>query len=104
MEIASRIPESFPAYEDVEYYLSPLTTFNAPMEADGGPPPVYEVDARQPCLASIAALYKRHFRLDWESVLLNMRQMVWEGAAVRRLCEASDSVPQLVCLFLIDLN
>lgn len=89
-EIASQIPESFPEYEDVKYYLFPVTTFSGADEAV--PPPTYEVDSHQPYLGLIAVLCWQHFQAGWEVVMLMMRATVWEGAIVRRMCEACNLI------------
>ncbi|KAF9222215.1 hypothetical protein BS17DRAFT_709362, partial [Gyrodon lividus] len=81
------ISDTFPCYEDLEYYFSPLTKFSA--YDSGSLPPVYEVKSSQPSLATLAAFCEHHFSLEHEALVTKMCTTIWEGAAVRQLCNVN---------------
>ncbi|KAF9223301.1 hypothetical protein BS17DRAFT_817621 [Gyrodon lividus] len=83
-KLAGIISDTFPCYEDLKYYFSPLTKFSA--YDSGSLPPVYEVKSSQPSLATLAAFCEHHFGLEHEALVTKMCTTIWEGAAVQQLC------------------
>lgn len=94
-EIASQVLETFPDYEDLKRYLSPLTVFSGIRVS---PSCIYEANATQPCMRLIATLCERYFGFGWEATLAVMRGTIWEGAAIRLMCKVG--IADNACLFL----
>ncbi|KAF9223298.1 hypothetical protein BS17DRAFT_817619 [Gyrodon lividus] len=76
-KLAGIISDTFPCYEDLKYYFSPLTKFSA--YDSGSLPPVYEVKSSQPSLATLAAFCEHHFGLEHEALVTKMCTTIWEA-------------------------
>ncbi|KAN0075204.1 PIN domain-like protein [Tylopilus felleus] len=87
LKLAETIPDAFPNYTDLEYYFSPLTRSAA--HNSNSPLLALEPKSSQPCLAALAAFCRCHFGLEHEALVTKMRTTVWEGVAVRQLCNVT---------------
>ncbi|KAF8833369.1 PIN domain-like protein, partial [Paxillus ammoniavirescens] len=86
VKIAGAIPNSFPDYDVLQSYASPLTTFSGMGESPAGSPCPYPIDSHQPHLSMLAAFCERHFGWKNEGIVIKLHTTIWEGAALRLMC------------------